>query len=272
MHRDGFALERHHVQNRQIVNQAELTLGRDHLQNLRQMLLGVGQAQHDVYLRQPDGGQLRCHGLAMVDHMVGAQGLHPLAGFRARGGADDGQAGQAPCQLHQHRAHPAGRTDHQQCFAGGFFAGLHANAVEQQLPGGNAGEWQCGGLAKVEACGHVAHDALIYQVERTVGAGPLDGACVKHPVTRFEQANLRAHRTHDATGIKTQHLVGVSLSRAGAFAQLGVDRVDGHRMHLHQQVMAQRNRVRQGDVLQPRGGGNRVGLGVTDGFHGGLSK
>ncbi|MNN85430.1 hypothetical protein D3C81_2027180 [compost metagenome] len=58
-------------------------------------------------------GTLECFAqwLAMVDHQIGAQFLHPALGLRTRSAADDFQGRQLVSELRKHRAHAPRRAD-----------------------------------------------------------------------------------------------------------------------------------------------------------------
>jgi len=205
----------------------------------------------------------------LVDHVVGAQLQGPVAGFRTRGGADHGHLRQLARQLQQDRADTAGGADHQQGFTFALVAGRHVQAVEQHFPGRQAGQRQRRGRAEIERCRHVADDALVHQLQFAVAAGARDRAGVPDAVARLEQGHVGTDRLDDAGRVPAQHLPFAGF-RLGALAHLGVDRVDRHRAHLDQQVVALRDRVRQGDVDQRLGVVDREAGLVSDGFHGKL--
>jgi hypothetical protein len=205
--------------------------------------------------------------LAVVDHVMRAQLLDPLAGFRTRGGADDGQAGQLARQLHQDGANAARRADHQQRLAlRGASVAAHFQTVEQQFPRGDGGQRQRCGLGEVDILRLVADDALVHQMQLAVGAGAGQVAGVPDFIADLEQGHVRADRFHHAGGIPADHL-GLAFGRGDVAADLGVDRIDRNGAHFDQQIAAGSLRRRQFDIDQGVGVVDRQGLAVGDGFH-----
>lgn len=228
----GFELEWHDIQAGRIVDQPQPPLGAQHFYQLRQVLLGMGEAGDMADPINPQCLELGEHGPAMVDHVMGSHALDPLDGLGPRGGADHGHAGELAGQLHQDRTHPTSGTDHQQHLALTAAFG-HAKAIEQQLPGSDRSQRQGGGVGRIHCARPVTDDAFINHLELAVAAGTDQGACVVHRVARFEQGDVGAHLAHDARRIPTEdfRLLGES-----AGAHLGIDRVDCHGLHFYQQV------------------------------------
>ncbi|OLG51205.1 hypothetical protein BXO8_05240 [Xanthomonas oryzae pv. oryzae] len=144
MQRPALARERQRVQRGRVVDQGQLSLRGEYLDQLGKVLVGVGEAGEVLHLGDADPLQAFAQRLAVVDHVMCAECVHPLLGFRARGGTDHGQLGQRARQLHQDRANAAGRTDHRQRLALAT-AFDKAEPVEQQLPGGDGSQRQRGG-------------------------------------------------------------------------------------------------------------------------------
>ncbi|CAE6954804.1 conserved protein of unknown function [Ectopseudomonas oleovorans] len=265
--RQALALEFHHVQRLHgVVDQRQAALGLQRLDQLLVVLLGLGQAGDVGHLADADARQFLAQRLAVVDHVVGTQFAHPGLGLRARCGADHGQAGQAASQLGEDRADASGGTDDQQglVLVGRAFADLQA--FEQQFPGGDRGQRQGRRVGEGQAAGHMTDDALVDHMQLAVGAGPVDGAGVEHPVARLEQADLAAHGLDHAAGVPAEHLGGAVRWR-DALTDLGVDRVDRNGADLDQQVARAGYRLGQLHVLQGFGVFGGEGLVVGDGFH-----
>ena len=144
-----------------VVDQGELALRRDQFDDLVEVSVRLVQADHIIDGRQAQARDFLRQRQAVVDHVVGAQFLHPVGRFRTRGRADDGHTSQLPRQLHQHGADAAGRADHEKRLARQTLVAAELQAVEQQFPGRNRRERQGGGRSEIEAGRHVADDALV---------------------------------------------------------------------------------------------------------------
>ena len=223
-------------------------------------------------LADANARQFLAQRLAVIDHMMCAQITDPGLGFRARGSADHGQAGQVARQLGENRTDATGGADDQQALAliGRAFGNLQT--FEQQFPGGDGGQRQGCSFGERQAARHMANDAFIDQVQFAVGAGTVDGAGVENLVARLEQADLTAYRLDGSGCIPTEHLGGTIVRRIAkadnAMADLGVDRVDRDGSNLDQQIVRARSGIGQLHVLQRFGMLGRQGLVVSDGFHG----
>ena len=96
-------------------------------------------------------------------------------------------------------------------------------AVEEHLPGGDRGEREGCGLGEVEAARLGADDALVDEVQLSVGTLAGDGPGVEHLVAGPEEGGLGP-----AAGRCRPHRSPAPCTagpRAGAAADLGVDRV-----------------------------------------------
>ena len=187
--------------------------------------------------------------LAVVDHLVGAQRLHPALGLRARSGADHAQPRELFGQLREDRADATGRTDDQQALAFIGFAFAHLQALEEQLPRGNGRQRQGSGFGETEGFRHMADDSLIHHVQLAVTPGAGDGAGVEHLVACLEQCHFTANGLDHAGHVPTQHF-GRAGFRLDVLTDLGVHRVDRDGFDFHQQVSRTSDRLRQFDVLQ----------------------
>ncbi|MND90273.1 hypothetical protein D3C80_823500 [compost metagenome] len=233
------------------------------------MLVGLGQAGDVGNLVHT--GTLECFAqwLAMVDHQVSAQFLHPALGLRTRSGADDFQGRQLVSELRKNRAHATCRADDQQALAFIGFAFAHLQALEQQFPRRDRGERQGSGFGESEGLGHVADDALVHHMQLAVAARPRDGASVKHLVADREQRHLTAHGLDHTGHVPTQHF-GRAAFGLDVLAHLGVHRVDRDGFDFHEQVAGAGNRLWQLDVLQSLVVADRQRGVVGNGFHGRL--
>ncbi|MNS95712.1 hypothetical protein D3C72_1299810 [compost metagenome] len=119
----------------------------------------------------------------------------------------------------------------------------------------------------VEALRCEGGDALVDRVQFRIGAGANDGAGVVHAVADLEAGHVAADGFDGADRVPAQHL-GLSGLGGGVLADLGVDRVDRHGLHAHQQVARAGHRGGELDVLQRFGVVDGEGLVVADGFHG----
>ncbi|KAG1317484.1 hypothetical protein G6F63_015646 [Rhizopus arrhizus] len=88
--------------------------------------------------------------MPMVDHMLGAHLPAPVnRGFAGRCG--DHLEACVAGQLDRHRADAACAADHQQVLAGmTAVIQLQWHALEQQLPGGERGQWQGRGFGEIQ--------------------------------------------------------------------------------------------------------------------------
>ncbi|KAG0774288.1 hypothetical protein G6F22_014185 [Rhizopus arrhizus] len=218
--RQRLALECHHIDLAGIIDQPQLALRRQQLDDLRVVLIGVGQAGHVMYLADAQPRQALGQRQAVVDYMVRPHRIHPVLGIRARGGADHRQLGQLPRQLHQDRSDATGSADHQQGLA--FAAALgDAQAVEQQFPGGDRGQRQRRGGGIVETGRLAADAALVHQLVLRIAAGAVDHAGVVDRIARLEQGHLAAHRVDDADRIPTEHARAIGGHAAAHLGHAG---------------------------------------------------
>ena len=266
--RQALALELHHIQRLQrVVDQRQTPLRRQALDQLRVVLVGLGQAGDMGDLADANARQFLAQRLAVIDHMMCAQITDPGLGFRARGSADHGQAGQVARQLGENRTDATGGADDQQALALIGRALGNLQAFEQQFPGGDGGQRQGCSFGERQAARHMANDAFIDQVQFAIGAGTVDGAGIEHPVAGLEQSDFAAHGLDDAGRVPAQYL-GRAVLRFDAEADLGIDRVDRDGPNLDQKIVCTRSGFGQLHVLQCFGMVGRQGLVVSDGFHG----
>jgi hypothetical protein len=252
----------------QVVDHRELALGLQAFDDLRVVLLGLREAGDHVDLADAGGLELGGERLRMVDDGVRAQRQAPLARFCARSGRDDSQPGELARELDQDGAHAARAAGDEQRLPFAAVLG-HLQAVEQQFVGGDGGQRQRGGLGVVEALRRDGGNALVHSVQLGVGAGANDGAGVVHAVAHLEVLHAGANGLDRAHGVPAQHLGLAGLGR-GVLADLGVHRVDRHRLHAHQQVARAGHGGGQLDVLQRFRVVDGKGLVVADGFHDGV--
>src|SRR5690606_24963752 len=219
-----------------VIDQRQAALRQQALDQLSVVLVGLGQAGDMGDLADTDARQFLAQRLAVIDHVMRTQLADPGLGFRTRGGADHGQAGQAPRQLSKDRTDTPGGAYDQQALAliGRTFGDLQT--LEQQFPGGDGRQRQRCRFGERQAGGHGADDAFIDQVQLAVGPGTVDGTGIEHPVAGLEQAHCTAHRL-DYTGSVPAEYLGGAVLRGDALADLGVDRVDRNRPNLYQQVV-----------------------------------
>ncbi len=266
MQRQAFALELHHVQRLGwIVDQRQAALGRQCLDQLVEMLIGLGQAGDMADAGETGALQLGVQRLAMVDDMMGAVFAGPGLGFRARGGGDHADLRELTGQLQHDRTDAAGGTDDQQLLPGAL-AFHQLQALEQQLPGGDGGQRQCGGLGEAQSPRFASDDALVHQMAFAVAAGAGDGAGVEHLVADLEQADFAAHPDDHTGDVPAQHLRLTALGLSVA-AYLGIHRVDRNGAHLHQQIARAGYRLGQFHVLQRAGIVDGEGFERGDRFH-----
>ena len=100
-------------------------------------------------------------------------------------------------------------------------------------------------------------------MEFAVGARPVNGSRIPDRIAGFKKRHIGANAVHHAHRIEAQHFVRARC-RGCASPELGVHRVDGHRLYAHQQVPATGHR----DGLFERFQAVRcTGLFVANGFH-----
>lgn len=110
-----------------IVYQRQLTLRRQGFDELRVMLISVGQAGDVRHRVDADSRQLFRQRFAMVDNIMRTGFAYPFLAFRARRGADHRQSGEFAGQLRQDGAHAACGADNQQRIP--FVAALDRKSV-----------------------------------------------------------------------------------------------------------------------------------------------
>ena len=101
MQGQAFAFKQGNVQRLGVVDQGQFALGCQCLDQLRQVLIGLGQAgdvSHGVDACLLQGF---AQGLTMIDDRMGAQFAHPRLGLWTRGAADDLEPGKLTGQLCQ---------------------------------------------------------------------------------------------------------------------------------------------------------------------------
>ena len=134
--------------------------------------------------------------------------------------------------------------------------GVQTQSLKQALPGGEAGEWQGGGLGGVEALWWPAAESAVEGHQLRVAALPCHIAGGHDPITPPPAAAGRdgwAKRLDHAAAVKAQHegrLMPPFVTRPLAGPQLGVDRVDADRLDAHQQVVGPQLRGRQLQIEQ----------------------
>ncbi|MNJ47899.1 hypothetical protein D3C77_430740 [compost metagenome] len=266
MQRQALALEQADVQLLGVVDQGQLALRGQRLDQLREVLVGLGQAGHVGDLIDALRFERLGQRLAVVDDQVSTQLADPVLGLWTGGGADDGEAGQLTGQLSQDRTHATGGADDQQALAQVVSAFSNLQAFKQQLPGGDCGQRQRGGFGKTQALGHMADDALIDDMQFAVAPGTGNGAGVEHLVAWLEQGDITAHRLDHTGHIPAQHLGGTRI-RLHVLAHLGIHRVHRDGADLYQQVPRTWLGGRQFDVLQGGRVGDGQGVVVGNGFH-----
>nr|GEX65028.1 hypothetical protein [Tanacetum cinerariifolium] len=267
--RQRLALHRYDVERFRIIDQCQLALRLEGFDELSEVGVGVRQAGDVAHLADANLLQLLHQWLAVVDDVMSAQALDPLAGFRARCGADHGQIGQLTRQLYQDRSDATAGADDQQAFTFAT-ALLDTQPIEEQFPGGDRGQRQCGGVGVVEGFWLVPDDALIDQVEFAVAPRAGNGACVEHFIAHLEQRHFIAGFANHTDSVPSDHF-GFGGSRAGA--NFGIDRIHRNRSDFDQQITGTGCRLGQVHVDQRIGifDGQAV-LGEGNGFHGGLSE
>ncbi len=163
---------------------------------------------------------------------------------------------------------PKGWADVDQLLASQLFAKGDAEAVEEQLPGGDGGKRQGGGLGKGERAGLGSGEALIDQMEFAVGAGTEDGAGVEDFVAGLEESDVGADGLDDAGAIEAENL-GLLRGSLSAHADLGVDGIDRNGADGDEQVARAGGGRGEFEVEEGIGIGRRQGLDVANGFHDG---
>ena len=201
------------------------------------MLIGVGEADHLAHRWQGEALQLRLQGLVVIDAMLHPELLQPGLAFRTRGRGNQGAIGELAHQLHQHGAHPTGRTHHQQAASrlSSIPPWRQPQAVEEQLHGGDRRERQRRRFSRAEAAGPAGNQAMVHGVELAVAAGAIEGTGIPNAIARAEALNGRPHCLHHTSHIPAQHapLLGGGLLAA---PHLGVHGIHRHRLHPHQQI------------------------------------
>jgi hypothetical protein len=187
--------------------------------------------------------------IVVADDVVGAEVGRPLPGLLAGRGADDGQVGERPRELDDHRPDAARRAHDEQA------PGLtlpHPEPVEQRLPGGDRRQRERRGLGEGQCPGLRPGDALVDRVVLRVRPLPGDRAGVVDLVADREQGDLVADGGDDPRRVVAEDL-RAALRVAGV--DLGVDGVDRHRADLDDQVARTRRRDGELDLIEGTGGG-----------------
>ena len=97
-----------------VVDEGEGTLGGDEFDDLIEVLIGVGEADDVLDVLDAEFANLFAELLGVVDGVMGSGFEHPLLRFGTRGGADDGDSGEAAGELHEDGADAAGGSDDEQ--------------------------------------------------------------------------------------------------------------------------------------------------------------
>ncbi len=82
VHRQRFALERHDIEMLRVIDQRELALWPQHFDDLREVRIGVGQADDVIHRVELKLFQLQGKGSRMVDDMMCPEFADPGLGFR----------------------------------------------------------------------------------------------------------------------------------------------------------------------------------------------
>jgi hypothetical protein len=115
MQRRALGLEEIRIErNGGIVDDGEFSLRRKRVDDLREVVRGMRETCYVVHGRDTDAPQFFRDRLAMIDHLVRASGADPLDALRPGRACNHLHTGQLACKLHQDRADPARRADHQQ--------------------------------------------------------------------------------------------------------------------------------------------------------------
>ena len=168
-------------------------------------------------------------------------------------------------ELDQDRADTAGRAGHQQ-MAPGSAAARHAEAVEQQLPGGDRGQRQRCGFGVGKRLWRMADQTRVHALEFGIAAGPIQRAGIPDPIAGLEDADLAADRVDDADRVPAED-ARCAMGGCGVAPNFGVDRVHRHCPHRHPQIL--RAGLRHGGVKRDQRLGmvDGQGLAEADGFH-----
>ncbi len=233
MQREALALEFRHIQRLGIVDQRQLALWLECLDELIQMLFGLGQAGHMSHVVQADAFEFFAQRLAVIQHMMRPQFVDPAFGLGPRGGADDFQRGQFARQLGQDRTHATGCANDQQAVGAFTFLLRDLQSLEQQFPGGDGCQRQRRRMGEAQGLGHVADDSLVHHVQLAVGTRPSQRTGIEHLVARLEQRDLAADGLHHTRHVPAQHLA-CTILRLDVLTDLGVHRVDGDGLDLDQ--------------------------------------
>ena len=112
-------------------------------------------------------------------------------------------------------------------------------------------------------------DAFVDHVTFTVGTGAGNRTGIKHLVAHLEQTDVTAYGLDHPRHVPPQYL---GCARVGlcVLPHLGVDRVHGDSLDLHQQVSRPGDRFRQFNILQGLRVLNGQRMVITDSFHGGI--
>ena len=91
--------------------------------------------------------------MAVVDGVIGAEGLYPVAADGARGAGDDGGVGQRFRQLDGDRSDAARAADDEYGIGGACYGTADVQPLKQGFPGGGG---KAAAAAKSRLCGFLA--------------------------------------------------------------------------------------------------------------------
>jgi hypothetical protein len=212
---------------------ASLPWGRG-LDQLGEVLVGVGQADRVVHRRHAEARDLRRKGLAVVDHVMGAQ-VGPSLAFGRDAVAITVRS--VRWRASWIRIDPAaGRADDEQagCVA------LTGQGTCRRSNSSSQAVMPVSGRAAASAAERLA--GLRRRCVRPPAGIPRCCRCGRwrrrtRPRHPGGKTGPRPHLPDDAYGVIAQHLVFPS-ARCGAPADLGIHRIHRNGLHLHQQIAA----------------------------------
>jgi hypothetical protein len=104
-------------------------------------------------------------------------------------------------------------------------------------------------VCEIEAFRFPSNDPFVDSVKFGIGALARDGPGVIDFIARFEESGVGTDLLHDAGGVPSEDLVLLFFG-SNSHPNLYINRIDGDRSNLHQQVTMRCNRDRELDIQQ----------------------
>lgn len=145
--RDAFGLEGHDVEGVGIVDDGDFSLRGDGFGEGGEMLVGVREGGDGLDGWNVESLQFLVQGIAVVNHVVRSKVTDPLLCFGTGSGGDDSEVRQLLGELNHDGSNSTGGSDDEKVAGRGR---AELKAIEENLPSGDGGQGEGGGLGETE--------------------------------------------------------------------------------------------------------------------------